>query len=159
MQKAQKKPAGEPRAVNVRNPEKYEYAYLLYMQKHTQASICEKVEITPSTFQSWKNSGGWEEKRAARTISVDTLIAKTLRRIDELLDSPDGFNADAFSKAVNQLKTLKAGATVNDKIESFLDFSDFLTDEHGRDPEVDEVFIKKVNRLQDRYILKLMRNE
>lgn len=153
-----KKPADESRAINVRTPEKYEYAYLLYMQNHTQASICEKVGIAPGTFQSWKASGGWEEKRAARTISVDTLIAKTLRRIDELLDNPD-FNADAFSKAVKQLKELKAGATVNDTIQVLLSFTDFLVDEAGRDSEITEGFIKTVNRLHDRFILKRLGHE
>ncbi len=153
-----KKPAAEPRAVNIRTPEKYEYAYLLYMQNHTQKSICEKVEIAPATFQSWKATGGWEEKRAARTISVDTLIAKTLRRIDEQLDDPD-FNADAFSKVVKQLKELKAGATVNDTIQVLLAFTDFLIDESSRDSEIDEKLIKTVNRLHDRFIIKRLKHE
>lgn len=153
-----KKPADEPRAINIRTPEKYEYAYLLYMQNHTQASICEKVGIAPGTFQSWKSSGGWEEKRAARTISVDTLIAKLLRRIDEQLDDP-AFNADAFAKAVKQLKALKAGATVNDTIEVLMAFTDFLTDQSGRDPEVTDILVKTVNRLHDRFILKQLKHE
>lgn len=151
-----KKPADEPRAVHIRTPEKYEYAYLLFMQNHTQASICERVGIAPATFQSWKASGGWEEKRAARTISVDTLITKTLRRIDELLDNPD-FNADAFSKAVKQLKALKAGATVKDTIDVLMAFTDFLIDQSGHDPEVTESFVKTVNRLHDSFILKQLK--
>lgn len=151
-----KKPADEPRAINIRTPEKYEYAYLLYMQNHTQASICEKVGIAPATFQAWKASGGWEEKRAARTISVDMVIAKLLRRIDEQLDDPD-FNADAFSKAVSQLKALKAGATVNDTIQVLMDFTDFLVDRHGADPEVTDALVKTVNRLHDQFILKILK--
>ncbi len=153
-----KKPADEPRAVHIRTPEKYEYAYLLYMQNHTQKSICEKTGIAPATFQSWKAAGGWEEKRAARTISVDMLIAKLLHKIDEQLDAPD-FNADAFSKAVKQLKELKAGATVNDTIQVLLAFTDFLIDESARDTEIDERFIKTVNRLHDRFILKRLKHE
>lgn len=151
-----KKPADEPRTVHIRTPEKYEYAYLLFMQNHTQASICERVGIAPATFQSWKASGGWEEKRAARTISVDALITKTLRRIDELLDNPD-FNADAFSKAVKQLKALKAGATVKDTIDVLMAFTDFLIDRSGHDPEVTESFVKTVNRLHDSFILKQLK--
>lgn len=138
--------------VQARNPEKYEYAYLLFMQKVAQNDICTRVGITAPTLISWKASGGWEGKRAARTISIDDLMQKTLRVINEMLDDKQNFSADAFAKAVNQLKTLKTGSTVDDDINTFMDFQDYLIRERNSCKEITDLFIKTVARLQDNYI-------
>ncbi len=141
----------------IRNPEKYEYAFLLFMKKMSQKDICEKVEVTPATLKSWIERGGWKEKMAARTISVDNLISKTLLKINDLLDSDD-FNADSFSKAVNQLKNLKQGATIDDKILTLMAFGDWLIEEMAQDKAIDEAFVKNVTSLQDKYILNQLKN-
>ena len=149
--------AKEEGKCGLRNPEKYEYAYLLFMQKKTGKEICEKVHISPATFQKWRDDDAWSEKRAARTVSIDSLITKTLKRIDGLLDQED-FNADAFAKAVNQLKTLKQGASVDDKIMAYMDFGDFLIEQMPNEVNITEEFVKTVTRMQDLYILKLLKN-
>lgn len=141
----------------IRNPEKYDYAFLLFMKKMSQKDICEKVGVTPPTLSKWIEKGGWREKVVAKTISVDNIISKTLLKINDLLDS-DSFNADSFSKAVNQLKTLKQGATVDDKILTLMDFGDWLIAEMPQLMDVDETFVKKVTSLQDIYILKQLKN-
>lgn len=147
----------DKKEMTIRNPEKYEYAFLLFMQKMAQKDICAKVDITPATMIKWKESGGWEEKRAVRSISVDTLITKTLQKINDLLDNED-FNADSFSKAVNQLKNLKQGASIDDKILALMNFGDWLIEEMTGDKEITEAFIKQVTAYQDKYILKQLRN-
>lgn len=150
-------PKKDKKEMAIRNPEKYEYAFLLFMQKMSQKDICTKVDITPATMIKWKESGGWEEKRAVRSISIDTLITKTLQKINDLLDNED-FNADSFSKAVNQLKNLKQGASIDDKILVLMNFGDWLIEEMPTDKEITEVFIKQVTAYQDKYILKQLRN-
>lgn len=144
------------RKFQIRNPEKYEYAYLLFMKKMAQKEICEKVGITAPTLQNWIERGGWREKIAAKTISVDTLISKTLIKINELLDEED-FNADSFSKAVNQLKTLKTGATVDEKILTLMEFGDWLIEEMNNDKDITEELVKTITQLQDSYILKQLK--
>jgi len=145
--------------VTARNPEKYEYAYLLFMQKVTQDDICERVGVSPPTLKTWKESGGWEEKRACRTISIDDLMQKTLKKINDLLDRDvSDFSADAFSKAVQQLKALKENHTVDDEISTFLAFQDYLIAERGNYKEVTDSFIKLVVKLQDIFILKRKNN-
>lgn len=140
-----------------RNPEKYEYAYLLYMGRHSGKLICEKVGITPATLQKWKEDGMWESKRAAKTISVDELISKTLSKISSMLDD-ENFNADNFSKAVAQLKNLKSGATIDDRITTLTEFGDYMIQKMAIDKKVDSEFIKKLTEYQDRYILENIRN-
>ena len=141
-----------PPKVKSRNPEKYEYAYLLFMQKVSQDDICERVGITAPTLKSWKDSGGWEEKRASRTISLDDLMNKALQRVSDLLDKEEDFSADAFAKAVKQLKELKTSNTVDDDINCFMSFQDFLIQQRSMHKEINDEFIKMVTRFQDVYI-------
>lgn len=136
---------------NLRDPEKYEYAYLLYMQKLPQKEIAERVGVSPNTIVKWAKENGWEEKRAARTISMDELIGKTLRKINDMLDE-DGFNADAFAKAVAQLKSLKSGVRIDDDINTFSGFGDWLIDRMTTDKRMTPELLKLITEFQDAYI-------
>lgn len=144
------------REVGIRNPEKYEYASLLYQQKLPQKEICERVGVTPATLIKWRNDNGWEHKRAARTISTDTLIAKVLKKINDLLDSDETFNADAFAKTVNQLKALNTKASIDDKIEVLTAFGDYALENIGQKGVTGD-FIKTLIKMQNDYILKSLR--
>ena len=138
--------------VRTRTPEKFEYAYLLFMQNVAQDDICKRVCISAPTLKSWKDAGGWEEKRAARTISLDDLMQKALQRINEMLESKEVFSADAFAKAVKQLKELKASNTIDDDIYCFMSFQDFLIRQRQHHKELSDDFIKTVTRFQDLFI-------
>jgi esterase/lipase superfamily enzyme len=117
-----------------------------------QNDICQRVGISAVTLTKWKNDNGWEAKRAAKTISVDELISKTLKRINDLLESPD-FNADGFAKAVNQLKALKGSNTVNDVIECFTVFSQWIVEQRPFYPDqLTDAFIKNLTYWQDQYV-------
>ncbi|MDR1897527.1 MAG: hypothetical protein LBR10_12130 [Prevotellaceae bacterium] len=83
---------------------------------------------------------------------MDDLITKTLGKINDLLDSPE-FNADAFSKAVSQLKSLKGSNTVNDVIDCFAYFSAWTVEQRAFYPDnLTDDFIQKMTYWQDRYI-------
>jgi len=138
--------------VKPENAEKLNYAYLLFMQKIPQKEICERVGITEQTFIRWKKQSGWEEKRAAKTISIDDIVSKTLQKIADMLDSDESFNADSFAKAVAQLKSLKGSGTVNDVMSSFDQFLQWLVEQRAYYPaEITDEFIKKVTHWQDQY--------
>lgn len=149
---ARKDPGTEKKKVKTRSPEKYEYAYLLFMQSVSQEEICSRVGVSPPTLRTWKESGTWEAKRAARTISLDDLMQKALKRVSELLDAEDAFNADSFAKAVKQLKELKSSNTVDDDIYCFMSFQDYLIQQRQAYKEISDDFIKQVTRFQDLFI-------
>lgn len=134
-----------------RDPAKHEYAYMLFMQNVTQDEICKRVGISPPTLKDWKTSGNWAAKRASRNISLDDLMQKALSKINDMLDSND-FNADAFSKAVKQLKELKVKNTVDDEINVFMSFQDFMLQQRVAHKELTDEFIKMVVKYQDYYI-------
>lgn len=143
----------ETPTVKPENAEKLNYAYLLFMQKVPQKEICQRVGITEQTFIRWKKQSGWEEKRAAKTISIDDIVGKTLQKISGMLDNDEHFNADAFAKAVAQLKSLKGSGTVNDAMSSFDIFLQWLVEQRAYYPaEITDEFLKKVAHWQDQHI-------
>ena len=68
-----------------------------------------------------------------------------------MLDAND-FNADSFAKAVAQLKTLKTHNTVDDDINAFMDFQDYLIRERSINKDITDELIKSITSLQDNYI-------
>lgn len=133
-----------------------EFAFMLFMQRVSQNDIADRVGRSIQTISQWKKDDNWEAKRAAKTISMDELIVKALGKINDMLSSDD-FNADAFAKAVAQLKTLKQRNTVDDEIMCFMDFQNFII-ERRHIEGVTEDFIKKLTKLQDTFIQHRMGN-
>lgn len=133
-----------------------DYAFILFMQRVAQIDIAQRVGVSEKTVSSWKGKDNWEAKRAAKTVSMDELIVKALRKISEMLDSKD-FNADSFAKAVAQLKTLKQRNTVDDEIMCFMDFQNFLLERRNIE-HIDEPFLRSLIKLQDQFIQYRMGN-
>ena len=138
--------------IRVKDPQKYEYAYLLYMQRVPQKEIAERADVSQQTLSKWKEDGGWEMKRAARTISRDELLNKTMMRINDMLDDREGFNADAFSKAVSHLKELKGGYSLDDVVDVLMKFGDWLIETSANDKGITPEFIQQLTAYQDQYI-------
>ncbi|MBP3518347.1 MAG: hypothetical protein J6K31_08150 [Parabacteroides sp.] len=148
----------EKAGIRVKDPQKYEYAYLLYMQKIPQKEIAERVGVSQQTLVKWKDEGGWEYKRVAKTVSRDNIINKVLLRLNEMLDNADEFNADEFSKAANQLSKLKQGCTVDDIADILTKFGDWVIEQSASDKTITTGFVQQLTRLQDKYLLNRINN-
>ena len=68
------KQSDEKKSIRVKDPDKYEYAYLLYMQKVPQKDIADRVGVSQQTVVKWKDDGGWELKRVSKTVSRDSMV-------------------------------------------------------------------------------------
>jgi hypothetical protein len=147
-----KKEVKSKKEMRVKDPDKYDYAYLLYIQNYPQKTICERVGISAVTLIKWKEHGEWETKRAAKAISTDVLVGKALAKINAMLDNEKDFSADAFAKAVSQLKNLKKDNTIDEVVEVLSRFGDWLISQCGTDKSIDIDFIRKVTTYQDKYI-------
>lgn len=144
--------------IRVKDPQKYEYAYLLYMQRVPQKEIAERVGVSQQTLVKWKDDGGWEFKRVAKSVSRDQIINKTLMKINELLDKEDGFNGDEFAKLTSQLQKIKEGYTTNDVVDVLSKFGDYVIAQSATDKEITTGFVQLLTRYQDKYILNLINN-
>lgn len=140
-----------------RDAEKYAYAETLYMQRVPQKDIATRVGISVVTLTKWKEKGAWEAKRAANAISRDTLIAKTMARMNEMLDMGNEFNADSFAKAAKQLKDLQKGASVDDIIEVLSAFGEHVIRIAPERKGITTEFVQLLTLLQDEYIQSKLR--
>lgn len=144
--------------IKVKDPQKYEYAYLLYMQRVPQKEIAERVGVSQQTLVKWKDDGGWEFKRVAKSVSRDQIINKTLIKINELLDKDEDFNGDEFSKLASQLEKIKEGYTANDVVDILSKFGDYMIAQSATDKAITTEFVQLLTRYQDKYILNLINN-
>lgn len=144
------------KTATTKNPEKYEYAEMLYLKGVPQKMICEKVGVTPNTITKWKNQGAWEVKRAAHAVSIDSLINKLLRKASTQLDDENS-SADDISKIISQLKNFNGRVTPDEKVVTLIEFGDWAITQVGLDPEVTDKLIKELTKLQDRYILQVVK--
>lgn len=144
--------------IRVKDPQKYEYAYLLYMQRVPQKEIAERVGVSQQTLTKWKDDGGWELKRVAKTVSRDQIVNKTLMRINELLDSEEGFNGDEFAKLSSQLEKIKGGYTMDDVADILTRFGDWVIERSATDKEITTGFVQLLTKYQDKYLLTRINN-
>ena len=144
--------------IRVKDPHKYEYAYLLYMQRVPQKEIADRVGVSQQTLSKWKDDGGWELKRVARTVSRDQIINKTLMKINELLDNEEDFNGDEFAKLSSQLEKIKGGYTMDDVADILTKFGDYIIEQSASDKAITTEFVQLLTKYQDKYLLMRINN-
>lgn len=144
--------------IRVKDPQKYEYAYLLYMQRVPQKEIADRVGVSQQTLSKWKDDGGWELKRVARTVSRDQIINKTLMKINELLDNEEDFNGDEFAKLSSQLEKIKGGYTMDDVADILTKFGDYIIEQSASDKAITTEFVQLLTKYQDKYLLMRINN-
>lgn len=141
---------------------KKDLARTLYMSGKEQAEIAAMVGVSRVTVSKWSTADGWKETRAAKTISRPELIKKLLLATNNLLDKVNASGdlslieslGDKLSKLTAAIDKLdKSQANVVAAIEVFTAFSKYLEFRAKTDPEVTIEFIKKVNKLQDGFLI------
>jgi hypothetical protein len=130
----------------------HELAFLLYMSGETARNISGRINVSEHTIGSWAEKGGWKEKRAASNITRAELINKTLKRINEMLESGEAVNADKLSKLASLVEKLDKKSSPVLIIDIFMEFGRWLKLQGATDREVDIEFIQRVTRCQDAYI-------
>ena len=141
---------------------KRDLARTLYLSGKEQTEIAEMVGMSRVTISKWCAADGWKETRAAKTITRPELIKKLLLATNTLLDkvneSGDLALIDSLGDKLSKLtaaidKLDKSQANVVAAIEVFTAFSKYLEFRSRTDPEVTLEFIKKVNKLQDGFLI------
>ena len=128
------------------------------MQRVPQKEIAQRVGVSQQTLSKWKDDGGWELKRVARTVSRDQIINKTLMKINELLDNEEDFNGDEFAKLSSQLEKIKSGYTMDDVADILTKFGDYIIEQSASDKAITTEFVQLLTRYQDKYLLMRINN-
>jgi len=142
------------------DPQKKEFAYILFMGGELQKNIVERVGVAPLTLMNWIRDEGWTEKRAAKNITRTEIVNKTLKAISDLLDRSadeqdesklDGLS-DKLSKLACTIQKLDKDNSVVDDLETFMNFGQWLQQRLQLDKELSVEIVKMINRYQDLYV-------
>jgi hypothetical protein len=142
----------------VKKNDKKDLAEALYMSGINQQDIAEKIGMSRVTINKWCMSGGWKERRGAKTITRQELINKILLSINDALtectNDPKKFGAtsDQLAKLASTIDKLDKKGNVVDYINTFVDFSDWLESQVGINKEVTPVLIRVITTLQNNFI-------
>ena len=148
------------RKINPRDTERYDKSYLLFCSGVSQKEICTTLDINSKTLKRWIDDGIWKEKIATKVISLDAMINRLMVIADDMLNEEDFKkdlvgNSNAIAKLLRQIKTLKNGTTINDRLQTFLDFTSWVVLEARTNKDVTDSIVKAINNLQDKHIREL----
>lgn len=138
-----------------------EIAFMLYMSSVSNKEIADRVGVSAQSLSKWVADGLWKEKRAAKTITRQELINKTLNQINDLLSDADSMKessatADKLSKLVAIIEKLDKKNSPVQIMDVFIDFTQWLQKQSLTDRVVTVDLIKTINRYQDNYITTIM---
>ncbi len=145
----EKKTTDKPRRLQL--DKERELARLYYMQGDTQKQISERTGVSAQTVNRWVREGGWEQLRAAKTISRKELVIKMLQKINERLESDD-WTADEIIKAAAAVEKLDKKTNVVTMMEVFAAFGNWLASRMQIDPELKPETVNVITKYQDIFI-------
>lgn len=125
-----------------------------------QDEILQKVPVSRQTLSRWINSNGWKEQRAAKTITRPQLINSVLTSISKMMEEANkpGNEAmlagigDKLIKAATAIQKLEKSSSVVDRIDSLIDFENWLMKNREKYPEITPDMINLINRLHSDYL-------
>lgn len=128
-----------------------ELALMLFLQGISQAEISDKVGVSKQTINKWAKENGWQERRAATSISRREIVNKMLRTLDEKITAGD-WNADEIIKCTNAIEKLDKQTNVVTIIEVFSIYNKWLVSRMQVDRELTPELVKLMNKYQDLFI-------
>lgn len=148
------------------NEQKKSIARSLFLSGMEMTEIAEKVTVSRITISRWCAAEGWKEARAAKSITRPELVNKLLLTIDKLVEQVNNSDdpqliaglGDRLAKLSAVIEKLDKKANVVDSIEVFIAFSNWLEKRAEHDNEIHPDLLKKINNLQDRFLMESMTN-
>ena len=132
-----------------------ELARLYYFQGDSQKAIAERIGVSAQTVNRWVKEGGWDNLRAAKTISRKELVQKMLQKINDRLDETD-WTPDELAKAAAAVEKLDKKTNVITMMEVFAAFGNWLTARMQIDPELSPETVQVITKYQDIFLSEQM---
>ncbi len=137
-----------------------ELAKILYMSGLQQDEILQKVSVSRQTLSRWINANGWKEQRAAKTITRPQLINSVLTSISKMMEEANKPGnedmlaglGDKLIKAATAIQKLEKNSSVVDRIDSLIDFENWLMKNREKYPNITPDMINLINRLHSDYL-------
>jgi len=136
---------------DIQQEQRKELACMYYMQGMTQKEIADKVGVSRNTINAWVRDGGWDTRRAAKTVTRSELVKKMLTDLNDKLESGN-WTADEIIKVASAIEKLDKQTNIVTIIEVFTAFNNWLVSRMQVDPELTPEVVKIINTYQDKFI-------
>lgn len=130
----------------------------LYMKGSTLQQIAEVTGMTRQTVGRWADREHWKEERAAREMSKESITSMTLAKLGEAIENTEadaqGINrmTDSLVKAAKGIREINRGTNIVNKVDTLIEFENWLVAHREEYPELDEKTILLINRLHSDFM-------
>ena len=127
----------------------------LYMKGTPVAQIVELTGVSRQSVSRWINSEGWKE---AREMSKEAITSRTLSKLGDAIDKADGDEksigrmADSLLKSVKAIKEINLSTTIVNKVDTLIEFENWLVAHRDEYPEVDDKILVLINRMHSEFM-------
>ena len=136
---------------DLQQEQRKDLALMYYMQGLQQKDIAEKVGVSRNTISAWVRDGGWDTRRAAKTVTRSELVRKMLQDLNDKLEGGE-WTADEIIKVASAIEKLDKQTNIVTIIEVFTAFNNWLVSRMQVDPELTPEVVKIINTYQDKFI-------
>lgn len=130
----------------------------LYMKGIPVAQIVELTGVSRQSVSRWINSDGWKEERAAREMSKEAITSRTLSKLGDAIDKANGDEksigrmADSLLKSVKAIKEINLNTTIVNKVDTLIEFENWLVAHRDEYPEIDDKILVLINRMHSEFM-------
>lgn len=136
---------------DIKQEQRRDLASMYYMQGMAQKDIAERVGVSRNTVSAWVKEGGWDTRRAAKTVTRSELVKRMLQDLNDKLEA-GGWTADEVIKVASAIEKLDKQTNIVTIIEVFTSFNNWLVSRMQVDPELTPEVVKIINTYQDKFI-------
>lgn len=135
-----------------------EVARALYLKGVPQSRITELSGISRQSLSRWINREGWKEEKAAREMTRETVISKSLSYMGNVIDKAEEAGdkpekvADTLIKTAKTIKEIGQYTNVVNKVDTLIEFENWIIVHREDYPELDDKMIVLINRLHSDFM-------
>ena len=122
----------------------------LYMKRTSIMQIVDLTGVSRQSVSRWVNQERWKEERAAREMSKESITSMTLSKLGEAIENTDA--TDSLIKAAKGIKEINRNTNIVNKVDTIIEFENWLVTHREEYPEVDDKMIMLINQLHSDFM-------
>ena len=130
----------------------------LYMKRTSIMQIVDLTGVSRQSVSRWVNQERWKEERAAREMSKESITSMTLSKLGEAIENTDANEksisrmTDSLIKAAKGIKEINRNTNIVNKVDTILEFENWLVTHREESPEVEDKMIMLINQFQSDFM-------
>ena len=130
----------------------------LYMKRTSIMQIVDLTGVSRQSVSRWVNQERWKEERAAREMSKESITSMTLSKLGEAIENTDANEksisrmTDSLIKAAKGIKEINRNTNIVNKVDTIIEFENWLVAHREEYPEVDDKMIMLINQLHSDFM-------